>query len=156
MAVPDIICLALGTNTGRGAHRLRCAEKDATDIAHLFAGRVGPATDPMLMLSPRVDEVRGVLRGLVGRRPDVLVIFNSGHGNRNGVLLADGILGYSELTEWIQLIGATHTLVLLDVCHAGAMIKQGLGGVTVGALDLGYIDALAVATPSTRVLLCRD
>ncbi len=103
------------------------------------------------MLSPRVDEVRGVLRGLVGRRPDVLVIFNSGHGNRNGVLLADGILGYSELTEWIQLIGATHTLVLLDVCHAGAMIKQGLGGVTVGALDLGYIDALAVATPSTRV-----
>ena len=151
MRTANIVCVALGTNQGPGAPPLDCAEKDATDIAHLFSGHVGPATQSALLLSPRVNDARQVLRQLVGRPPDVLIVFNSGHGSLKGVLLADGILQYAELRDWISLIGARNTLVLLDVCHAGAMIKEGLSGVVVGALDLGYLNALASATPGTRV-----
>lgn len=151
---PKVKVLCLGTNRGPGASRLQYAEKDARDVAALFAGRVGFASSAEYQFAPTIRKARAMLAQLVGQAPDVFVFFNSGHGNSEGILLADGLLRYEELASWIARIDATHTLTILDVCHAGAYLRKhaSLGDVVVGGVDTDYLELLASATASSRVL----
>jgi hypothetical protein len=150
-----LAALCVGTN-GLGALRLRYAEKDAVDVANFHRGQSGIYAPESVtcLIAPTVHEAREALRQYVGAGLDVFTLFNSGHGNRLGVRLADGMLGYHELSAWIAMIGAKHSLVELDVCSAASYIEKrgALGDVVVGAMpDRTVLEALARATPGNRV-----
>ncbi|MCW5805915.1 MAG: hypothetical protein KIT31_26325 [Deltaproteobacteria bacterium] len=105
-------------------------------------------------LEPTVAEVRAALLSLWGRKPDVFVLWNSGHGSPRGPVFANGVMRFEELGWLVAGIGARHSLLGLDICHAGGyLVKKGaLGETIVGGLGPEYLAALAAATPSARVL----
>lgn len=145
--------LCIGTNHGPGADALQWAEKDAVDVALLLEGRVGCADAVTCLVAPTLDEVRAALTEIEAARPDVFVLYNSGHGSRFGFLVADDVFRYDELARWIRAIDAKHSLTILDVCHAGAYLRKHAAlGEVVGATNLSYLELVAAATPSSRVI----
>jgi hypothetical protein len=151
---PDIVGLCIGTNGGPRARTLRWAHKDAVDVAHVLSGELGTVPAVTYILEPTLAEVRAALTSLRGRRPDVVVCWLSGHGSPRGPVFADGAMRFEELGRLVAEIGARHSLLGLDICFAGGyLIKKGaLGDVIVGGFGPEYVDALAAATPSARVL----
>lgn len=133
---------------------VRFAEKDARDVAALFAGRYGlPGARVRLLPRPTPTGLRSVLQDIANERPDVFVLFNAGHGGLQGIEVANSkLFSYLELAHWIRLINATHSLIILDTCHSGAFVKIGALGDIVDAGQPSFLELLARATPSTRVL----
>lgn len=144
--------LCVGTNVGPGSRPLRFAEKDAVDVAHLMSGHAGVLRPARIMKAPTRAGLRRALHDLCDLELDVFVFYNSGHGSPDGILLRDGMFEYGELAQFVQAINAAHSLVILDVCHAGAYLRnrEGLGDVEVGGVD--FLTLLAEATPGARVL----
>lgn len=151
--LPDVVGLCLGTN-GPAERKLKWAQKDALDVAHVLSGARGTIPSVACLREPNVEDVRRALSSLAGRRPHVLVLWISGHGTPNGVVFSDGVMSFVELAARVAAVGADHSLLGLDVCFSGMYIvkEAALGDVVVGAVGLEYFRALAEATPSARVI----
>jgi len=149
----DVTALCFGTNRGPHTKPLRFAEKDAVEAAHMLTGAIGTATGATYLLSPTLSEARRAFADVARRAPSVFYFFDSGHGSPKGIVLGDGVLTFDELAGWVRRVNAPHSLVALDICHAGAYLqKEGaLGDTIVGGVGLDYLDALANATEGNRV-----
>lgn len=150
---PDIIGVCIGTN-GPPPRKLKWAQKDALDVAHVLSGVRGTIPGVHCMGEPTVGEVESALASLAGRCPEVFVLWISGHGTRDGVVFSDDVMLFTTLAAYVAAIGADHSMVGLDTCYSATyLLKKGaLGDVVIGALDPGYLQALAQATPSARVI----
>jgi hypothetical protein len=150
---PNIVGLCVGTN-GHHPRKLKWAQKDALDVAHVLSGVRGTLPGVHCMGEPTVGEVEAALASLAGRFPEVFILWISGHGTRDGVVFSDGVMPFTTLAARVAAVGADHSLVGLDTCYSGTyLLKKGaLGDVVIGALDPGYLQALAEATPSARVI----
>ncbi len=145
-----IICV--GVNHAPRADVLRFAEKDASDIARIMSGQVGPV-DPenvMVLHGATKARLRAALTQVRADKPDFLLFYFSGHGSTAGLSLRDGLFSYDELSRWLQAIGATASATVLDTCYSGAFIKE--GRTVLGAVDVDVLQLLAEATPGNRVI----
>jgi hypothetical protein len=148
--------VAIGVNRVAGASTLTFAEKDATDIANAFSSSQGPASEDevIALLGPEATRtaIQDALVALLVPRPTYLVVFFSGHGNRDGIAAADGIFPYSRLRSLLGAIRAQRTLVILDVCHAASfLVRDGRRAVIAGIRDESWMEALAGSSPGTRL-----
>lgn len=147
----SIVCV--GTDNSRGQSPLRFATKDAHDMASFLSGPASLGTPAIWMANPTRAQLRAELQRQVELGPNVFIFFNSGHGAKDGIALGDCSLSYVELKKWIAKIDATHSLVILDVCHAGAYLeKSALAGTIVGGVAPDLLAMLASATPGNRVM----
>jgi hypothetical protein len=154
----DFRLICAGVNVGPDAAPLSFAEKDASDIATLFASGIGPVTNDQVDLLQGSAADRSSLRAAFLRATlanlDVLVFYFSGHGNEHGLLTSSGILEYEEVIRWIRAVDAPRSIVILDVCRAASYLdflkEAHYGGV--GDLGLAWFEAIANATPGTRLL----
>lgn len=139
---------------GTDRYPVKFAEKDASDVAALFGHRYGlPGARVRCLLRPSPAKLRAVLQEIANECPDVFVLFNSGHGGVQGIELANQkLFSYFELRHWIRTIAATHSLIILDTCHSGAFVTVGALSGSVERVRPNFLELLARATPSTRVL----
>lgn len=150
--------ISIGVNAAPGADVLHFAEQDASRIAEVFTSDLGPVARgaEKLLLGARANRATlttALLECLLDR-PDILMVFFSGHGNREGIALSDGLFQYQSLAAMVSLIAAPRSLQVLDVCHAasyGSYVSEARVKVA-GALDESWIHVLRRATPGNRLM----
>lgn len=144
--------LAVGVNGG-----LRHAEDDAVRVGtYLSRSALAPPSCGGAVLVGRRATRREVVRHLrlaaaAGVRR--FLFYFSGHGSASDIALLDGSFTYRELRMELARLGADNTLVVLDACRAGGILRDVLGGLgesKVASVD--YLAAMARAVPGTRVL----
>lgn len=152
--LPRVVVLCIGTDRCPGAPPLLFAAKDARNMASFYQGVYGRAATVRCLTNPTGAQLRAELRRIRSERPDLFLLCNSGHGSPTGMQLADGEFGYRELARWMEHVSARHSLVMLDVCHAGAYLEKSgqLGDVIVGGEAFDLISLIAEATPGGRVI----
>jgi hypothetical protein len=149
------VVVSAGVNQTPGGAALSFAEKDAKDMRDALVGAAGPVErhDAGLLLGATCTRqcLWDRLMDASLQNPTYFLFFFSGHGNEDGLAVADGLFEYKVLHRALKVVNAPFTLVVLDVCNAGAfMIKE--GAVVYGATpDLSWMDALSSATPGTRL-----
>ncbi|WP_437713015.1 caspase family protein [Sorangium sp. So ce448] len=151
--------LSIGVNNGPGANRLNFAEKDAVDVFRVLSGALGPPrVRGRYLLGTRATraEVIATLVALALQPPEYLLLYFSGHGSEEGILVADGLLHYADLAQYLQRIRARAMMVILDTCHAAAYGRfvspadvAGLGGIDD---DHTWLRVLSEAHPGMRML----
>lgn len=152
----DYFLIAAGVNVSPAQTHLNYAEKDAEDFHCLMTSAVGPKPQARLLTGLRANRasITTAFLAAVLARPRFFVFFFSGHGNQDYTALGDGLFHHSDLIDLIRLVDAPHTLIILDVCRAASFwdhLKEasvGYGGVP----ETTWFDALAQATPSTRMM----
>lgn len=151
--------IAFGTNVAPGARPLQFAEKDAADVVNVFTSPLGPVSVGSHCLGVGAGATSAALRTALStarvRRPNQLVFYFSGHGSPTGIALSDGLFSFRELIRCLRAVAAPSSLVILDVCHAGALRlheqRGDLGGFE--PLTEAWATALARATPGNRLML---
>jgi hypothetical protein len=150
--------VSCGVNEGPGAEKLSFAEKDAEDVKRFFSSALGPVdeSDVSVLLGSRakVLDVRLALIGMALDTPTFAVFYFSGHGNEQGLLCADGLFPYADLVSDLRCIKASKSIVILDVCRAASyldFLKEARERPS-GRLALGWFEALAHATPGSRLI----
>ena len=82
---------------------------------------------------------------------DSLIIYFSGHGNRESVYLSDGELGLSKIIRYIDNMPAKNKILILDCCHSG-MAETGNKNSISDKEDLasyvGYGTAIIASSPA--------
>lgn len=135
---------------------LEHAETDARRIARYFAhSALAPRARAELLTGPLAtcSAVRNRLALLRWRSTPLLalLLFFSGHGSREGIWLADGMLSYIELARLLRATGIERILVILDTCHAGASTIIGSDG-KIASVSSDFLAAMAAAAPGVRIL----
>ena len=152
--------LCLGVNEGPGGSTLRFAEKDATDIYNVFTSALGPPRARGYCDTAEDANRQSVLarlRELARQPPEFLLLYFSGHGSKEGILLSDGLLEFSVLAQRLRAINTRTTLIIFDTCHAaayGGFVREGdVAGVGDYEDELAWAKMLAQSRPGTRMLL---
>ncbi len=148
--------ISCGVNTPPNETPLRFAEKDASDIATVFSSAIGPVSGvtPLLGIDADNNGIFSAFLAAAESPPEYLVFYFSGHGNDEGIALADGDLTYETLAAYIRYVEAPYTFVILDVCSAASaapFLKEAVVG-GLGTLKESWLAALASATPGTRLI----
>lgn len=134
-----IVCLGVSEYAKVDAN-LKCAAKDAADIAKAFSAGMGGKAHILLLQDGRVThetpaDVAGFLKN--ARPEDEVILFCAGHGVRDEGLTyyfcgsdfepekpaATGI-SYERLLAAVRQCPARHRLVLMDTCHAGVVGEE--------------------------------
>lgn len=151
--------LCLGVNEGPGGSTLRFAEKDATDIYNVFTSALGPPRARGYCDTAEDANRQSVLarlRELARQPPEFLLLYFSGHGSKEGILLSDGLLEFSVLAQRLRAINTRTTLIIFDTCHAaayGGFVREGdVAGVGDYEDELAWAKMLAQSRPGTRML----
>ena len=137
---------------------LEHAEDDGVRYAGARLSALGPANleRRQHLIGARATR-RAVDRALVtaaGRRPHFLELAFDGHGNEDGIGLADGVYPFSLLERRLRESGAHGVLVTLNSCRAGGFVKG--ADVHVGALgdvEAAWEAGLFASVPGVRGLL---
>lgn len=150
--------VSVGVNTAPGATPLEYAEQDAANVHALLTSDLGPVpVEDAILLVGRAATTEALnfrLATISLTRPDILLLYFSGHGGESGIGLSDGLFAYRILAEWVQMIGARRSMQILDVCRAASyldFIKEARVGVA-GVPDLGWLEVLANASPGNRLI----
>ena len=124
-------------NGGRDRIMLRYAVSDAKELARVFTGMGGIATeDQITLVEPSVAEINRHLDNL-GRlaaqaggnsQRTELVFYYSGHSDEDGIILNRERYSYRDLRERINTVQTDMKIVILDSCSSGA-ITRAKGGV---------------------------
>lgn len=134
-----IVCLGVSEYAKVDAN-LKCAAKDAADIAKAFSTGMEGKAHTLLLQDGQVthETPAAVAEFLKGARPeDEVILFCAGHGVRDEGLTyyfcgsdfepenaaATGI-SYEHLLTALRQSPARHRLVLMDTCHAGVVGEQ--------------------------------
>ncbi len=132
--------LAIGSNVGHGSDEpLRWAEQDAERFSALL-GQLGgvPEDRRVVLLGEGVGPLRLALARVRGRVEEarragertLLFVYYSGHGDPTALRLAGERLPLDELQKLLREVPATTTVVVLDACHSGSVVRgrtKGLG-----------------------------
>lgn len=146
------IVLGFAQHDARRVVRLLTSSRGWVSYAHLLVG--GHATAYAVYTSLSAIARSGI---------DHLILYISGHGGRDSIGLADGLLSYAQLRTWLNGVGARTTTIILDVCHAGAgrvlmdtgdPRVAGVGGL--GGLEMAWSEVLRAAFPGMRLLAAVD
>ncbi len=119
---------------GAGTTPLRYADADAFKVGEVLvelcgfkreAVRVMPDVARAELLGALAEMARRS-RTLSGGSGDqvLLVLFYSGHADREGLMLGRGRVSYEELHAAVELSGAQVQLQIIDACHAGSMTRK--------------------------------
>jgi hypothetical protein len=86
--------------------------------------------------------------------PEHLMMYWSGHGSEEGIVLADGLFTYAEFGAALASVPSRTRTFIADTCHAGAawMPLIRTGGDDVGGIEEDWAAALAAAVPGLRLL----
>ncbi len=131
------IALAVGANDGGGQRiPLRYAISDAKAFSQVMTTLGGVQPDDALFLAePRRAELMEALArmGKLAKEPRrgarlEAVLYFSGHSDEEGLMLGSERLGYSELRQAIDRIGAEVRIAILDSCSSGTLLRT-KGGV---------------------------
>lgn len=150
--------ISVGVNQSPGTARLRFAERDALAMAAVFAGQLGPVPpEHALVLRGKEATCSELDAALVAERrrgPDYLTFFFDGHGNADGLGMADDLYSFARLRHRLAQIGATSTIVMLNCCGAGGFAKSSaIGGLAGLPLQEAWDIALLSAAPGVRVFM---
>ncbi|MCB9746275.1 MAG: caspase family protein [Alphaproteobacteria bacterium] len=132
------LALLAGANDGGpGRVTLRYAVDDAEALGRVLEDLGGFAPEDVLLLAdPDLGELSAGLSQLasliegahaVGDRAEVIVYY-SGHSDEHGLRLSGDELAYDALRAELEALGADVTVVILDSCASGALVR-GKGGV---------------------------
>lgn len=122
-----------GSNDGGGGRvELRYAHTDAEALAGLLQGMGGVSVEDTRMLlgvdrdgiDAALSEVRGEIEATraAGRRAE-LVFYYSGHSDEDGLLPEGTRYAYDELKADLKAVPADVSLVILDSCASGALVR---------------------------------
>jgi hypothetical protein len=127
------LALVVGSNEGHGGDaRLRFAETDAQHTARVLVTVGGfAAADTRLLLAPTAERVRAELAKLAerlhrqtgDRNDDLVVFYFSGHADATSLHLGPDSLPLGELKAAVGAVEATASVVVLDACQAGALVR---------------------------------
>lgn len=123
--------VAVGIAGYRYATPLRKAENDAIDVAALYRTHTSHVT----LLTGSEATHRAILSALSqvfarAAKDDVVVVFFSGHGTREGLCAYDargtsGIVTYRELAALVRKCPAANKQLFIDACYAGGLRASG-------------------------------
>ena len=176
--------LAVGITTYRDrALHLRYAARDASAVVETLQ-RQGQGLFKHAQVTPLLNEaatLRNIdvaFQKLAGKvqEHDVFVLYLAGHGATldgeylfipwdmvyaNQEALRAGSVRQEQLMRWLGLIKAQKSLVLLDTCYAGALVKAAAGGTPTlfaarGLEEKGAIDRLMRATGRAMLVASTD
>jgi hypothetical protein len=139
---------------------LTYAESDAVAMHSFLGSGIGPGAlgESRLLVGPSASKPKfwGAFTSARLSRAQYLVVYFSGHGNDDGILLSDGFLHFADLIDMIKCTEIERVMVVLDTCGAGGYVShmkqaslEGYGAL----LSYGWMELLARATPGTRLLL---
>lgn len=124
--------IASSNDGGASRARLRFANSDAESVGRVL-GSLGGVRDSDLVLvreatRSRLQQAFADLKGRVGseKRPHVrreVFVYYSGHSDEDGLLLGGERVGYRELRQWIDGVGADVRIAILDSCASGSLIR---------------------------------
>jgi hypothetical protein len=132
--------LVIGNNKYRHLPKLRCAQKDAKDVASLLKEKYGFVVD-LKLNATRADILTALdrVRKDIGK-DDNLLIYYAGHGSLDepadeGYWLPvdatfDSQVNWitsSRITNNVKAIRAKHVLVVADSCYAGKIMRTAPG-----------------------------
>jgi len=149
--------IVIGVNKGPGAQPLRNAEKDAYDLCDVFVGPLGPvgSDDAVLLVGSKATHlsVISAFRQMIRLKPSHLLVVFSGHGNRDGILLSDGLFSHSDLATCLNAVPSYGKAVMLDCCHAASFYPHiKIGQALDGMPGEAWIEAFARAARGARVM----
>ena len=117
---------------GPGTIPLRYADADAHKVRDVLVELCGFGPDTVRLLPDAgraevvatLSEVSRRARTLTARGDDVLLlVFYSGHADRDGLRLGRQHLAFEELTALVEASGARIRLQVVDACHAGSLTR---------------------------------
>lgn len=144
--------LSIGVNNG-----LRYAEYDATRICRYFmeSALAPPTAGGRLLLGDHATRatVEAALISMGRRRFSLssLMIYFAGHGEPDGIWLADDLLPYVDLAALLAAAHVPRILLLLDTCHSGASAAV-IGADKVASSTRDYLAAIVRSVPGCRIL----
>jgi hypothetical protein len=132
VAIRRFALIASSNDGGTNRARLRFANSDAESIGRVL-GSLGGVRDSDLILVREAtrDRLRQAFAELKNRmtnerrakvRSEVFVYY-SGHSDEDGLLLGGERVGYRELRQWIDDVGADVRIAILDSCASGSLIR---------------------------------
>jgi len=124
--------IASQNHGGPGTTPLRYADADAWKVRDVLVELGGFPSDAVRVLPGvgRAELIAALTE--VGRRARsltasgdavLLLVFYSGHADRDGLLLGRQRLSYAELTAVVEQSGAQVQLQIVDACHAGSLTR---------------------------------
>jgi hypothetical protein len=117
---------------GPGRARLRFANSDGESVARVLATLGGVHADDLITVRDatrtRLLQAFGELKAGIARerRPQVrreVFVYYSGHSDEEGLLLGGELVGYRELRQWIDGVGAEVRIAILDSCASGTLVR---------------------------------
>jgi hypothetical protein len=143
------ILLSIGQNVGASYDEpLLYAERDARLVTQVFTsfGDVDPKRVYLIedASADRVREAIAEIRGRVAELKDVvLIVYVSAHADQTAVHLGGSRLPHAELHELVASVHARLSLVFVDTCDSGALVRnKGGRPVRPFAIDLESADRL--------------
>jgi hypothetical protein len=124
--------VASSNDGGPGRVRLRFANSDGDSVARILASLGGVHPDDLLVVRDatraRLLQAFGELKAEIARERRPLVrrevfVYYSGHSDEEGLLLGGERVGYRELRQWIDGVGADVRIAILDSCASGTLIR---------------------------------
>lgn len=147
-AAEERYAIVIGANRGEVDEAvLRFAERDAQRVGDVLGRLGGVAPEDLLtLLSPDRGGLERALSGFKTRirdpREAVLVVYYSGHADAQTLHLGGSKLSFSELKAGIRGLGVGVSVLVLDACRSGGIMRQ-KGGKQVKAFDFAVQDELA-------------
>jgi len=150
-ATRRLAVVASQNHGGPGTIPLRYADADAWKVRDVLVELGGFAPDAVRVLpgAGRAELIAALTE--IGRRARalssagdavLLLVFYSGHADREGLLLGRQHLPFAELTEAVERSGAQVQLQIVDACHAGSLTRP-KGATPVPSFLVDVEDALA-------------
>jgi hypothetical protein len=132
IAIRRFALVASSNDGGPGRTRLRFANSDGESMGHVLATLGGVRNGDLILVREATrDRLEGAFADLKSRlgaerraqvRREVFVYY-SGHSDEEGLLLGKDRVGYRELRQWIDGVGADVRIAILDSCASGSLIR---------------------------------
>jgi hypothetical protein len=124
--------VASSNDGGPNRGHLRYANSDAESVGRVL-GSLGGVHDADIIHvrdadRPRLQQAFAHLKDRITseRRPQIrreVFVYYSGHSDEEGLLLGGERVGYRELRQWIDGVGADVRIAILDSCASGSLIR---------------------------------
>jgi hypothetical protein len=131
-AIRRFALIASSNNGGPSRTRLRFADSDGESVGRVLTNLGGVREGDLMMVSDatraRLMQAFADLKSRMTRegRPQVrreVFVYYSGHSDEEGLLLGGERVGYRELRQWIDAVGADVRIAILDSCASGSLIR---------------------------------
>lgn len=100
-----------------------------TKDAKIFKEIMETQTKDVTLLTSRYanrENILSKLRAICNRAQseDRIVFFFSGHGQKGGICVYDGVISYEELVSLLARSEAKEKICFIDACHAGSLANE--------------------------------